>query len=436
MLSRYHYQIPISYIPFKHNLTLIGDQAALFDLGRDIFSELDLSGRNKALKQEFLNMLILNLINGYKAGLYFSISRDDKYYSNIPARYKPAYLKYSIVIEVLDKMFNEDYLLYERASYNQTTGIGIQSRYAASDKLIAKLSNCSNFTVVEDLPKESIVLHGSNGKKIGYVDTANTNLMRNEVQQYNVLRSKSTLTLDNVPADLFMDYKHELILSGLIPNIYIIPAVNNSHSGLILKPTYLKRVFNCSFSQGGRFYCGAESMLKKEFRPYIHINGQPTCEIDFKAMHIRMLYHRMKIDYRKDPYLIDDLRDIYKVVALTLVNAKTRLDAIKGIRKKLVDEELHKQINKLTDDNISKLLDRFEKKHCKINNDFYSSPAIDLMYLDSQIANAVIKHFTKKGVVCLCVHDSFIVPVRYRKELIQEMRAAYKAEIGFKPVVK
>lgn len=37
-----------------------------------------------------------------------------------------------------------------------------------------------------------------------------------------------------------------------------------------------------------------------------------------------------------------------------------------------------------------------------------------LMWIDSQIANLVLDHFTQKGIPVLCIHDSFVI--QYDKE--------------------
>lgn len=56
--------------------------------------------------------------------------------------------------------------------------------------------------------------------------------------------------------------------------------------------------------------------------------------------------------------------------------------------------------------------------------------------MDSQIADNVLHYFTKKDIPCLCVHDSFIVPVKYKDELENVMKEEYRKEMGFDCVVK
>ena len=75
---------------------------------------------------------------------------------------------------------------------------------------------------------------------------------------------------------------------------------------IVLEQENLHRIFNRkSWHLGGRAY-GAlhQDFVRREMRPLIFIDGEPTTEVDFSAYHIRMLYHREGIDYRDDPYLV------------------------------------------------------------------------------------------------------------------------------------
>jgi hypothetical protein len=60
-------------------------------------------------------------------------------------------------------------------------------------------------------------------------------------------------------------------------------------------------------------------ILPKHMRPFIHINGEKTIEIDYSAFHILMLYNQEGIDYQDDPYSVcegQEMRAIYKAVGL------------------------------------------------------------------------------------------------------------------------
>ena len=69
--------------------------------------------------------------------------------------------------------------------------------------------------------------------------------------------------------------------------------------------------------------------------------------------------------------------------------------------------------------------------HKKIEKYFNTGIGVKLQYRDSKIAERILKHFTRKKIVCLCIHDSFIVQEQFKDELIEVMRREYKKEIGF-----
>jgi hypothetical protein len=82
------------------------------------------------------------------------------------------------------------------------------------------------------------------------------------------------------------------------------------------------------------------------------------------------------------------------------------------------------------------LLRKFESVHCNISNYFCSGIGLKLQYRDSEIAECILKHYTRQGIPCLCVHDSFLVPVQYKEELKLVMNEAYKKHIGFDAKLK
>jgi len=101
---------------------------------------------------------------------------------------------------------------------------------------------------------------------------------------------------------------------------------------------YLHRVFNRVLDSdsnkkidlGGRFY-GSYQNIPSADRPFILINGKPTVEIDYTAIHIAILYARAKVGLIGDPYIIDGYeRATVKAIMLRLVNSKN-IPALKTV---------------------------------------------------------------------------------------------------------
>lgn len=74
--------------------------------------------------------------------------------------------------------------------------------------------------------------------------------------------------------------------------------------------------------------------------------------------------------------------------------------------------------------------------HPLITDQFNTGAGLRLMGYDSEIAANVLQHFTDKGILCLCMHDSFIVQKQYEEELIDVMKESYKNKFPFNCQIK
>ncbi len=206
-----------------------------------------------------------------------------------------------------------------------------------------------------------------------------------------------------------------------------------------LKYQSLHRVFNLeSFKKGGRFYGGAHLDIQSHMRGFIKINGEPVVELDYDALHVVMLYHLggLYIDLEQDPYDIiagPEDRAIKKTVMLTAINAKDDELAVKGIRKKLVDDGIKGEV--LTKESIKSLLCRAKLAHPDIADDIGSGKGRMLQNLDSRIADAILTSLMAENIPALPVHDSFIVPQRHENRLRELMIGEYEKVLKFKPAI-
>lgn len=183
----------------------------------------------------------------------------------------------------------------------------------------------------------------------------------------------------------------------------------------------MRRIFNRgSFDKGGRFYGGWWQNCPKKWRARIFIDNVPSVEIDFSGFHIVLLYDREGVAYRKedktDPYEVEQLpflnsaehaRECAKALILVALNAKDEARAFGAFRDKCDTGRIEKTF---TNEQLSELLTALKKKHAPIEHYLASDAGIDLMNLDAQIAEHVIKEHTEKEIPVLTLHDSFIVP--------------------------
>jgi len=200
---------------------------------------------------------------------------------------------------------------------------------------------------------------------------------------------------------------------------------------------YLHRVFNRgsqSFDKGGRFYGPFYQSMSGDLRSRILINGNETIEIDYSAMHPRMLYHLLDIDYKDDPYLIgdDSLRAEYKIVTLISINAKKQGSHI-AVKDALEDAGFD-----IADDlkDVQALMQNYQRNHKPIQEFLFSGVGVDLQNVDSLIMERILMRLHKHGICGLCVHDSVIVEKEHCDYLHKIMMEEYKKVMGYAPVIK
>jgi hypothetical protein len=201
---------------------------------------------------------------------------------------------------------------------------------------------------------------------------------------------------------------------------------------------YTHRVFNRkSFKLGGRGFGAIHQRMPKHLRPYIHIDGQPTVELDYSAYHIRMLYHQKGIDYRDDPYEVcegPEMRKIYKAVGLIAINgdAKKPRKVSGAIRYELIKRDIPIPDGEKP---IKRLINRFRDAHPQIADCLYNDKGVHLMNIDSRIMNNILMKLMDKEILGLSVFDSVIVAEQHQDCLYQVMMEEYEKEMGFKPII-
>jgi hypothetical protein len=190
---------------------------------------------------------------------------------------------------------------------------------------------------------------------------------------------------------------------------------------------FVRRVFNGglagNWKLGGRFYGGWWQHIDKGERKQIYINDKPTLEVDFKAFHPNLLSNEQGVTLSDDPYDLGDIllpdtlkslqtqREYVKLLVLMAINADSDKLAFQALRN---NDRKDKLGQSLTDKQLGLLLNKFIEKHPHLKGVLNTGQALRLMWIDSQIANLVLDHFTQKDIPVLCIHDSFII--QYDKE--------------------
>ncbi|MDB4230046.1 hypothetical protein N9805_05115 [Paracoccaceae bacterium] len=270
-----------------------------------------------------------------------------------------------------------------------------------------------------------------------YEQTKETDEMRMFLGRYNKLLERSFIDIPDLEMPRIKTGKRKAKDKDG-NEIYKDVWVNISHHS-----KFTRRIFNNgSFENGGRFYGGFWQRIKSTQRAKIRINDRPTVEIDFSGLHPTLAYARKGIDYWQDigtdPYDIrieafDEMgindpevsREVIKKMMLLALNAGGETSLFKAFRNDFNYSFLGNMQFRFTNEQLSKILDSIKETHHLIADQFATKAGLDLMYLDSQIAEEIINYFTEENIPILTVYDSFIVPIGEEDILDSMMKAAF-----------
>lgn len=192
----------------------------------------------------------------------------------------------------------------------------------------------------------------------------------------------------------------------------------------------LRRIFSRGdLNKHGRFYNGWWQSLPSIYRQHITIDGYKTSEVDYSNMSLRIVYALQGIERDVDDDLYDigldnwlggddPRRKLIKVFVNALMNDETGNYKLKKPELRtlgLTHEELLALVLKTHESIADKLTDGIG---------LYST------YLDSQIAELVMRTMQEDDIVALPIHDSFRVRAGYQQWLTTVMEAAFRAVTG------
>ena len=431
MLIKYD---PLSSRLFDFKLT--SDNQAILITAKALLEDLLLiTGKKDHVKLDFMVTMLINLHISWLTTDMISISRKPAVYAAIPTRYRLETESYGISKSITDALYNNEFIdFYRGQKYDNQPGV--LSKIHPTSQLTDLIKKCELNLVYRKQPKELIELRESNGHLKDYQDTTVTKRWRFDLVGYNKLIAENKISIFKVPEKTVKDNK-------VYFNTYTLLNTEAYRPGdlkdVVLKRMWLRRVFNFDFKHGGRLYGGIETM-PSVLRANIKINGQKTIELDFKSYQVRMLYHKLRIDYRDDAYSAlcqDDpqMREVYKIIALITLNSANERAGLQAIGKELRKQNLTSKIGGTKDSVLKPLLENFKNVHQRLSRYFYSGVGLELQAVDSEITNNILKDFVARGVLVLSVHDSFIAAGDLKYELLKTMKAEYSKVFKYEPEI-
>lgn len=236
---------------------------------------------------------------------------------------------------------------------------------------------------------EGVILRDADKIAKNYIKTEETEKMKDLVLRLNKLNEQST------------------ILTG---------------DGYRLSNIY-SRIFNETFSQGGRFYKADILQLHTRDgnqRLDITIDGKPVVEIDFQNLHFRIAAVIEGMDMQDIPMdmyadILEDVtnkidRRIVKLAVNIMFNCKSVESAKRAIQGEINSLSVEDK-EKYTLGNAKSVMALIEMNYSDFSEMFCNEDSFGrvLQNLDSHLAADVLEVFVQKGIPILCVHDSFVV---------------------------
>lgn len=462
---------------FNYKICSLEPHSPVALLASKIFNQFNTSSIKIEIKKLALNNILSNLFIAHRHGRCIVISKSPNTYTNF-SWYGLYHSTFRIIMEWIEILIGNGYINQRVGFYDKEKAKGKRSRIIPSEKLIFELNNIENRNKVSYMSlkySKNIILKGDglikykpSGKMIGkkkLLDEYNEFISGSEIifpyNQKEVFFSALSRSYDDSSISLYHLLDEEASVRGFntsntlfrqrssmqstltVPEHTDIPLLITLDTNSLLYKEIdgqLYRVFNDGkFTRGGRYYGSHYQQLNEKDRAKIIINGSPIVEVDYSGFHLNMLYHLNGKQFNGDPYSAVDrqeVRDILKVLCLIVINSKDNTQALRALRDVIrKDWKLKKlKLKYQLDEKI--LLSKFESVHADISSFFCSGVGLKLMYIDSEMAETILKYFALRNIPCLCVHDSFLVPVQHKDELKEVMKNVYKKRIGFEPKLK
>jgi hypothetical protein len=178
-----------------------------------------------------------------------------------------------------------------------------------------------------------------------------------------------------------------------------------------------RRIFSERWSLHGRLYSWPQN-VPSAARANITINGEPTVELDYRAMHPMLAYNETGVKFDgDDAYDVGDRfdRDEVKIGMVIAFNAADEDRAVKALAR----------AKRLRHDRCREIFDAIRHRHRPIEGAFFTDYGVKLMNIDARIAMAVTTGLMDQGIPSIPVHDSIIGPAQFRGQIHAKMEEVW-----------
>ena len=225
-----------------------------------------------------------------------------------------------------------------------------------------------------------------------------------------------------------------------------------SYAGRYPIACFIHRVMNGAMDQGGRLYGGQHETMPKECRKHIQIDGEPTVELDYSALHPSLLLSLTESPECADPYsrIAEEAglsREAVKALMLRFINANTEADFCRTVTRSGNPEEKAKVardsaqafegfIEGVPDGYTGgQFIEAVTRAFPTFTGVIGSGIGLTLQYHDSEIMADILTRCLDAGFIGLPVHDSVIVPASRQDEARRFMADAYAERTGGRSIL-
>ena len=402
---------------------LIPHTGAFFRPGHIVFNHFcqSLLDRKKISEslQYTMEIIVLNLFKAraIHPAMTVGIMRKKSYWDGRNKSYVNPRLSYRNIINSLDYLLASGWIVEVQKGQQGLYGNhGISTRYRASEDLLKLFmqSPIQSTELTHDDSKPCVILRGKKPKKT----KANPN-PRGKLIEYDIDRNIGSMidkanrinhVLKRTDIGLYLTHDEEKLLYQQMRQ--------REAMTLHWDRKFLTRIFNENFESGGRFFGGFWQEIPKEYRSRLTIGNCMVAEQDYSSIHFSILYKKEGIELSQDPYdLLLAPRSINKLTMNIMLNSKSFEECLTACRKN--SKILMKDISCKT---MTEYLNKIEDAHHVIKKYFYTGEGIRLQKIESDIAEDIMFNLIKyHQVVCLPVHDSFVVARRHLGLLVEQM---------------
>ena len=192
---------------------------------------------------------------------------------------------------------------------------------------------------------------------------------------------------------------------------------------LRLDHTEGRRVFTSDHKHHGRFYCSPQN-VPGSARLQMTLGGQQVVELDFASMHVSLAYGLCGARLEGDPYEIRGFtRKQGKLCLLTAINATSIPAAVRA----LTDARVNKAVA-ANQTHALRLVEAVKARHAPIEKMLCSDAGMRLMNIDARIMLTAADRLLAKGIHCIPIHDSIVVPEQHESEAYEALNFGWNSQ--------